>query len=459
MRFKNYVWFGLLASALFLGSACQRPASAPPATNNNANAQSRVAENSDQLSIVAAPVENGSEGYQYINGSDFKLTVPAPDAQEVTVFYQPVTSSDRVLRLQTLSAPSDNSNNFVADLKVPEDFNGDVWAQIKYKNGGAKETQHLLLARREAAVVNAADNQPGQANSDANSNPGNQNSDTAESSRSDKLTGGKIDKARLKAGDPNVKITVNVPAFTMTFWQDGKEIKSFYVGVGRKEFPIPIGMRSADKVILNPDWIPPNSEWVRKSSSVEPYERIPADDPDNPLGKIKIPLGDAYLLHEADSPKDLGNLVSHGCVRVLRNDMFDITEMLAKARNLPVTQQEIEAAKKNSDRKVINLDGDVPVDINYDTTVVENGILSIYYDVYERNTNTVENLRSKLMSNGVDVSKIDNQTLQTMLDKATKEKKFTVALADVSSGTALERGKTEPLTPQQAKNNDQKSEK
>lgn len=35
------------------------------------------------------------------------------------------------------------------------------------------------------------------------------------------------------------------------------------------------------------------------------------------MGKIKIPLGDAYLIHEAAKPTDIGSLASHGCVRML----------------------------------------------------------------------------------------------------------------------------------------------
>ncbi|MEO8072584.1 MAG: L,D-transpeptidase, partial [Acidobacteriota bacterium] len=382
MKHKIYIWLGLLSVVLLVG-ACQPPGNMTAINGANTNAASNTAETAGQSLIKAAPVEKGENGYQFITGDDFKLTVHAPDASEVTVLYQPVTASDRALKLQTLDAPTDAANNnYVADVKVPEDFNGDVWAQIKYKNGDLKETEHLLMAKRDAAENGANDEQArnnsnsnNAANSNglmnSNSNAPNQNGDTQESARSDKMTGGKIEKTTLKPGDGNVKITVNVPAFTMTFWQNGKEIKSYYVGVGRKDFPIPIGMRSANKVILNPNWIPPNSEWVRKSSSVEPYETITADDPQNPLGKIKIPLGDAYLLHEADAPSDIGNLVSHGCVRVLREDMFGITEMIAQARNLPITKQEIEAAKNNTDRKVISLNGDVPVDINYDSMVVE----------------------------------------------------------------------------------------
>ncbi len=451
MKIKKYIQFGLLPLALFI-AACEPPANSTQTANNAANTNSAAAENAGQPTIEAAPVSKGDDDYQIVTGDDFKLTVRAADASEVELFYQPVTADDRALKLKTLTAPTDGTkDNYVADLKIPEDFNGEVWARVKYRSGETKETEHLLLAKRVAL-----ENEASQTNSNQNANAANSNAtasnrppDTDESARSDKSTNGRIERAALKAGDGNVKITVNVPAFTMTLWQNGKEIKSYYVGVGKKDFPIPVGMRSADKIILNPNWIPPDSEWVRKSSDVEPYQVIPADDPDNPLGKIKIPLGQAYLLHEAQSPSDIGNLVSHGCVRVLRDDLFEMTQMISKARNLSISGDEIAAARKNSERRVINLNGDVPVDINYDSIIVENGVLTVYPDVYERKTNTVENLRAELEGYGVDVSKIDEKTLKEMLDKTSGDRKFVVALADFKAGNPLEKGKTEPLTPQQ----------
>jgi lipoprotein-anchoring transpeptidase ErfK/SrfK len=458
MKIKNYIRLGLLPLALFV-AACEPPANSTQTANSGAANENGATENAGQPTIEATPVSKGDDNYQIVAGDDFKLTVRAANATAVELFYQPVTAADRALRLKTLTAPTgDSKDNFVADLKIPEDFNGEVWARVKYKSGETKETERLLLAKKVALETETSGTNPNQDANSANSNRANttqnaqnQTADTDESARSDKLTGGRMTRAALKAGDGNVRITVNVPAFTMTLWQNAKEIKSYYVGVGRKNYPIPVGMRSADKIILNPNWIPPDSEWVRKSADVEPYQVIPADDPLNPLGKIKIPLGQAYLLHEAQSPADIGNLVSHGCVRVLRDDLFEVTQMIAKARNLSISTEEIAAARKNTERRVIGLNGDVPVDINYDSMVVENGVLTIYPDVYERKTNTVENLRAELESYGVDSSKIDENTLQAMLDKPSGDRKFVVALADVKAGNPLEKGKTEPLTPQQAK--------
>jgi len=114
-----------------------------------------------------------------------------------------------------------------------------------------------------------------------------------ESERSDKFTGGRIEKAEFKPGEPNVRLSLNVPSFRLTLWQDGKEVITWYVGVGRKEFPLVIGERTASMIIWNPDWIPPNSDWVRGMSGVTPGEVIKASDKRNPIGKVKIPLGDS----------------------------------------------------------------------------------------------------------------------------------------------------------------------
>src|SRR5205085_11992087 len=108
-----------------------------------------------------------------------------------------------------------------------------------------------------------------------------------------------------------------------------------------------------------------------------------------PLGTLKTPLGDAYLLHQAKGPADLGNLVSHGCVRMLRADLYDLAEKIVAARSLPVSRQRIEQAKRSTRTLTVALDEPLRFDINYDTLVVEGRTLYIYPDVYDRHTNTV----------------------------------------------------------------------
>ena len=396
---------------------------------------------------MISPFKQGEGDYKIILSDTFKLSVNAPGGQETELLYQPVTANDRLVKLRTLTAAGNADGSlFETELATPQDFNGEVWARVRYENGEIKETERLHLVVQSKPAKNDPSSQR-QKESNTNTNTAlNQTIDDNESARSDKKTGGHIERAALQTGDGTIRISVNVPAFKLTVWQNDKEIKTFYVGVGRRKYPIPIGTRTADKIILNPDWIPPDSQWVL-ASGIEPYERIPASSPDNPLGKIKIPLGDAYLLHEAQGIADIGNLVSHGCVRVLRKDLFDLTKMIVEARNLSISTGEINAAQKDSKRRVIDLGEEVVVDINYDTMVVEGDILNIYPDVYEQKTNTVEELRAELESYKVNVSKLDEATLKKMLDSVDGDTKFVVSLADISNGRALERGKRAPLTP------------
>jgi lipoprotein-anchoring transpeptidase ErfK/SrfK len=450
LKMKIICKFLLLTwTALFLiGCGAQANKEAIETTGANSSNQAEEPPYKAEPSIEIEPFK--SEGdYKILTAETFNISVKAPGARQAELFYQPVTANDRQIRLRTLDAPADaNAGLFETELQTPQDFNGEVWARISYPGGETRETARLQLAAQSEAENNS-NNQAQYSNANTNTAVNHQIDDN-ESARSDRKTGGKIERSALKPGNGNIRITVNVPSFTLTLWQDDKEIKTFYVGVGRKSHPIPSGARIADRIILNPDWIPPDSEWVR-SAGIEPYERVPADDPDNPLGKIKIPLGQAYLLHEAQGTSDIGNLVSHGCVRVLRDDIYELTRLIVRARELPISENEINTSKKDSKRRIIELNEKLPVDINYDTMVVEGGVLHIYPDVYEQKTNTVEELRAELESYKIDVSKLDDKVLKKMLDSVSSERKFVVSLDDIRAGNALEKGKTEPLTPYQAK--------
>ena len=274
--------------------------------------------------------------------------------------------------------------------------------------------------------------------------------DRNRSERSDTLTGGRIETADFAANEPDIRLTLNVPSFRLTLWQNGKEVKSYYIGVGMKEHPLYIGDREVNQLIWNPDWIPPSSDWVAEIKGVSPGEVIKASDPRNPLGKMKIPLGDRYLIHQAAKTTDVGNLVSHGCIRMLRSDIYDLAEKIVAARSAPVSAKRIEAAKRNLRMLVVNLDEPVPVDINYDTLVVEQGVLHVYPDVYARGTNRPARLRAELQAANVDASNLSEKTLRQILSKVTRRTQFVVEVGSIAEGRAMEDGRALPLIPKAA---------
>ena len=215
------------------------------------------------------------------------------------------------------------------------------------------------------------------------------------------------DKAQMLPG-PNAvptdtRVVVNIPAFRMDLFQDGSLVKSYKVGIGYPEFPLPQGLRKAQTIIFNPTWTPPDSPWVAKMKNVTPGETVAAGDKDNPLGPIKIPIGLPSLIHGGKSPAKIGKFASHGCVGLTTPQVKDFAAQLAKASNTnEVSDKTINTYLQDKERtQTVKLNQTVPVELRYETIVLEDGKLHIYKDVYAQDTNTEENLRRVLEAHGV----------------------------------------------------------
>ena len=405
--------------------ACKKT---PNSTSEKTNAQPTQSE----PTIEAWPTTKVDEQWQVITSDNVTFTVNAPGAKSVKILYRPAFAEGRHVELKKAVTPSQtDAGKFTTQVKVPVDFAGDVWAEVLSPDGGKKQTKPISLTIEEITPEELADASY---------------KHSEESARSDKFTGGHIEKTELQPGKGDIRLTINIPAFQTTLWQSGKEVRIYEIGIGRKEFQLPSGLRYARQIIFNPDWIPPDSEWVYEHD-VEPGERVEADDPRNPLGKIKIPIGGGgILIHQAFKASDIGHLVSHGCVRVRLNELYELIDRIIAARSLLASREQIERSKKSKNRFVIRLDAPLVVDISYDTQVVEGGVLHLYPDVYSKKTNTIENLRTELKQAGVEDSKLDDRTLQQMLDRVTRNEEFVVSVADIKAGRALEAGKTQPLT-------------
>lgn len=213
-----------------------------------------------------------------------------------------------------------------------------------------------------------------------------------------------------KASQPNAvptdtRIVVNAPAYRMDIFQDGKLVKSYKIGIGYPEFPLPSGMRKADTIIFNPTWTPPDEPWVK--GKVEAGKTVAAGDKLNPLGPIKIPIGLPSLIHGGKSAEKLGGFASHGCVGLTNPQIQDFSLELAKLSGMSLTTEDVKNyEKQKTETKNVKLDKPIPVELRYETIVVEDGKLKIFRDVYEHGTNTEENLQRVLQVYGVSLDSL-----------------------------------------------------
>jgi hypothetical protein len=379
--------------------------------------------------IEITPLKQGDRHWKIAGAEMVAAIVKAPGAESARILGRPEGMEDNYLELRTLAAPVDLANGkFETQLNLSPDFAGQIWAEAVYPGGSRKSAKAILLA------VDTAGNQSSRHLDVVGGSVG-----TDESARSDKLTGGRIIRAKLISGEPDVRITVNAPAFQLTLWQNGKEVSAYPIGIGHKDFSLPVGERGAAAVIFNPQWIPPGSAWVNGR-----------DDTVSRLGKIRIPLGDGCMIRKAAKADDIGRAVSRGCISMLGPDLMDLAEKLAAARNLPVTKSR-DAWLRDGGRERIaaSLDPPVLVDINYDLHVVEGRVLRLYPDVYNRGAFELDSLRAELHGVGVATSRLGDPSLQRILDRAGADSQFVINVADVRKGR-LWRGRKMPLIHRQA---------
>ena len=227
------------------------------------------------------------------------------------------------------------------------------------------------------------------------------------------------DQVMALTGRPNnvptdSRIVINAPAYRMDVYRDGKLEHSYKVGIGYPEFPLPHGLRQAKTIIFNPTWTPPDEPWVK--GKFAPGKKVDAGSKDNPLGPIKIPIGLPSLIHGGKNPAKLGTFASHGCVGLTNQGIEIFAPELAALGGNQLTIADIKNYQKDrSKTDELKLTNPVPVELRYETIVVENGQVHVYRDVYELGTNTEDNLRKVLSVYDMNYDDLDRSVKDQLL--------------------------------------------
>ncbi|GEM_PF-1665013 len=120
---------------------------------------------------------------------------------------------------------------------------------------------------------------------------------------------------------PRFEIVVNIPATTLTLYDHGKPIQQHKVAVGSPAWPTPSGKFQIEKIEWNPWWYPPPSPWARGAKPAPPGAG-------NPLGPVKMAMGDALRIHGTNKPASVGYPQSHGCMRMLSAEAKNLARFL-----------------------------------------------------------------------------------------------------------------------------------
>lgn len=131
---------------------------------------------------------------------------------------------------------------------------------------------------------------------------------------------------------PRSGIIVNLAEMRLYFFpHDKKTVHTYPLGIGQKKLgsPTPIGQTVVTNKKKDPPWYPPkmiHEEHLAKNDKLPPF--VAGGVPENPLGRYALYLASqglsikgSFLIHGTNRPAGIGVRVTHGCIRMLPEDI------------------------------------------------------------------------------------------------------------------------------------------
>lgn len=131
---------------------------------------------------------------------------------------------------------------------------------------------------------------------------------------------GLADRATIIALGP--RLVINLDRFSLVLERPGKPDRRWTIAAGSSEHPTPTGRFYVYEKVIDPTWLPPDSEWAKDAKPIEP-------GPDNPLGTRWIGLDWGSVgIHGTNAPWTVGSAVSHGCMRMETAEVEELYELV-----------------------------------------------------------------------------------------------------------------------------------
>lgn len=127
-----------------------------------------------------------------------------------------------------------------------------------------------------------------------------------------------VSTADLAAKYPTY-LTIDRGNFKLTLYKNLKVKKSYGIAVGQQGLETPAGIYTINDKQINPTWNVPNSAWAGDLAG----QSIPPG-PGNPLIARWMGFFDGAGIHGTNEPGSIGTNASHGCVRMLPEDVIDL---------------------------------------------------------------------------------------------------------------------------------------
>jgi lipoprotein-anchoring transpeptidase ErfK/SrfK len=220
-----------------------------------------------------------------------------------------------------------------------------------------------------------------------------------------------------------LRLDLNIPENRLRVYDGDSLLKVYRVSVGLPGHDTPDGAFTIDHAEWNPWWHPPAREWAKN-------DRITPPGPNNPMGRVKLFFAPYYYIHGSPHVRDLGRAASHGCVRMMNNDVIELARLIHARNGGSLGDAEItRVLARPGQTRASRIATPVPLALRYDPVVVADGELRIYKDVYNRSRVHTEAVIQALIAAGYDPASVDRSEVGRVLSRAAAARStYTVVL-------------------------------
>ncbi|MBH3440840.1 L,D-transpeptidase family protein [Pseudomonas luteola] len=129
---------------------------------------------------------------------------------------------------------------------------------------------------------------------------------------------------------PREGVVINLAEYRMYYYpKGGNTVFTYPLGIGREGWGSPVGTTRITAKTKDPSWYPPASIRAEHAADGDPLPAVVPPGPDNPLGPYKLNLAlPGYLIHGSNKKFGIGMQVSHGCFRMLNEDLKEFVGMI-----------------------------------------------------------------------------------------------------------------------------------
>lgn len=220
-------------------------------------------------------------------------------------------------------------------------------------------------------------------------------------------------RERAEAPSTALALDINIPAFRLDVYEDGRRTRSYPIAVGMRKYPTPRGSYFIDRLEWYPWWIPPKSDWARQ-------ERPTPPGPGNPLGDVKLSFKPTYLVHGTPREASLGHAASHGCIRMANAAAVALARLVYRYGVPDDTSGALD--RLIADRgvtRVVMLQRPIPISLRYEVAEVRDDSLRVYPDIYRlMSGGTVDRVIATLVEAGVDTAELDRETVRSVIRRS-----------------------------------------